>query len=96
MEMILIVIKLVIVAFVLKDLAAFIGEIILTLVDIVPNRFAKIGLYLVSYLLNCSKCFSFWLSLILSADLFTAALVALVVDIIAQLLTKYNKTLIEL
>ena len=86
------IIQLVIITVVLKDLAAVVGELVLTVVDSVSNRFGKIALYLLSYLLNCPKCFSFWFCLLLGADLFTSALVALSISLILTITDKYLNT----
>lgn len=78
------ILKLIVVAFVLADLASFIGEILLTFVEMTESRYGKIAIYLMSHLLSCSKCFSFWFSLVLGGDLLTAAIVGLSVELLRQ------------
>ena len=76
-----IIFKLVIISLVLSDLGEFIGG----LIDIiVPSKIKLLGVIksLVVYLLTCNKCFSFWFSLLWCGDLFTSAVVALIIKII--------------
>jgi hypothetical protein len=47
---------------------------------------------LLSYMLTCKKCSSFWIALILTGNLFYASLVAIAMVVIDKIETKYNKT----
>jgi hypothetical protein len=74
-------IKVLVICYVLSDLAEFLGEIVYEY-DRVKNRFLKLIQMVLGYLLICSKCFSFWFSLILTGDLFISAVIGLSVDFI--------------
>jgi len=90
MEIIIELIKTLIICYVLSDLAEFIGEIVYEYSNI-KNRFLKLIQMVLGYLLICSKCFSFWFSLILTGNLFMSAIIGLSVDIIKNKI-KNNKT----
>lgn len=89
-ELIMIV-KLVVICFVLKDLASFLGELISEIK--VKKKYIRLPILLLSYILTCSdKCFPFWFSLILSGDLFISACVSISINYISQFLYKYKNT----
>ena len=92
--MIITLLQAVVISFSLKSLASFIGELIVVNVADTLLKPTQIALYLLSYLLSCSKCFSFWFTLILTADLFISALTSLVISIIEWIIErisiKYN------
>jgi len=87
--MIIEIIKLFILTYVLKDMALFLGEI-LSEYNGVENKLLKLIIMLFSYILTCSdKCFPFWFSLILSGDLFIAAVIAILMKIEGIIENKY-------
>lgn len=86
----------VIIAFVLKDLAAFISDIVIQVAESTRTsaKLAKGLLYLSAYLLSCSKCFTFWFSLILTSNLFLASLAAIIITIVVTILDKHKQTIL--
>ena len=68
--------KLLVIAFVLSDLGLFISELIPT----PKSKYLAIPLLIIKYWMSCSKCFSFWLTIILTGNLFISALVALIIN----------------
>lgn len=85
------IIKLLIISYVLSDLANFIGEVVSNYTNI-KNKLLKLAILVFSYIMTCSKCSSFWITLILSGDLFISALTALLIDIIKRFEYKWIKT----
>lgn len=86
----IILIKAVIISYVLSSLGKFLGDL-LSLIDI-KNKIFKLIVLLLTYVLSCPSCFSMWFSLILTGDLFYAAITSLVIKVIDHLENKYNKT----
>lgn len=84
MIILLLVLKAAIISYSLTPLGSFIGEIIITSSEKITNHWSKLLLYLLSYLLSCSRCFSFWFSLILTGDLLVAALSSIVIYLIEK------------
>jgi len=82
--MILLLLKTIVVAYALKSLGEFIGELLLTSSEKIINYWGKLGMYLVSYLLSCNKCFAFWTSLILSGDLLIAGLTSIIIAFVGS------------
>jgi hypothetical protein len=81
--------KLLVIAFVLTDLGLFVSELLPT----PKNRVLGVITLVLRYWLSCSKCFTFWLSLIYTGDLFTSALAALIINYLKELEYKLkNKT----
>lgn len=75
------VVKLFIIVWVFKDLFEFIGGIIYDVKF--KNKWVNIVKSFVAYILSCHKCSSVWFSLILSGgDLFMAALIGLLVQVL--------------
>lgn len=74
--------KCIVIAYALKPLGGFLGELVSTGTERVENYWAKIGMYLSSYLLTCSKCFSFWFALVISGDLLIAAITSIIISLI--------------
>lgn len=91
MDIIYEIIKLLIITYVLVDLGAFLGEIIADYSS-VKNKFLKLVILVLSYILTCPKCASFWISLVLSGNLFTAALISILINIIKEAEHKFLKT----
>ena len=82
------IIKLLLIVYVLRDMASFIGEVISEW-SIRLKSFLKSIVLVFTYVLTCNKCFSFWFSLILSGDLFVASLIALSMKVIGVIENKY-------
>lgn len=80
-DMIILGLKLLVICYVLSDLAQFIGELI-DMVVLTKNKLLGVIKSLLVYLLTCNKCFSFWASLIWSGDLFIAASIGLLMGLI--------------
>ena len=78
MSMIFLTLELLVITYVLSDLGSFIGELIDMVVS-PKNKWLGVIKSLLVYLLTCSKCFSFWFSLIYSGSLLIAAVVAILV-----------------
>ena len=81
MDMILELTKLFIIAFVLTDLGEFISELIPT----PKKKWISIPVLIIRYWMSCPKCFTFWLILIMTGNLFWAALLALIINYTKQI-----------
>ena len=86
----MVLIKCVVISWVLKDLFSFIGNLLIEFEF--KNKVANLTKYLIGYLLTCTKCATFWFTLIYTGDLFISAITALVCDFLCQLEYKYKKT----
>jgi type III secretory pathway component EscS len=85
-------IKLIVISYVLVDLGSFLGEVIQTITT-TKNKFLKVSILLMTYLLTCDKCFSFWLCLILTGgNLFIASTIGVSIHFLKKLEAKYIKT----
>lgn len=74
-------IKLVVIIYVLRELAEFVGEV---LFDIeIENKLIRFSTFALAYMLSCNKCFAFWVTLAASGDLFIACLYSLLFTTIA-------------
>ena len=68
------------ICYVLSDLAEFISGLVYELQF--KRKWIKLGQHLLTYILSCPKCFSFWFSLGFTGSLFIACLVAIIINII--------------
>jgi hypothetical protein len=84
--------QLVLICYVLVDMAAFIAELIYPLGKAIKNKLGAIIFNLFIYILSCDKCFSFWLTLIFTHNLFIACVIALITNLLKSLTYKFNKT----
>lgn len=91
LPMILILIKTLVICYVLGSLTNFIGEL-MSMYNTPKNKALGLIYLLLSYMLTCKKCSSFWISLILTQNLFYASLVAIAITLVDKIETKYNKT----
>ena len=82
--------QIIIICLALSSLAEFVGDLIHVASQDVTQNYIKLPLLLISYILSCGKCFSFWFTLIYTQDLFVAAAVSLLTTLI---LLYHNKTL---
>jgi hypothetical protein len=89
--MIIELIKVLIICYVLVDLTSFLGELISEYSNI-KNKVLKLVILVLSYIMTCEKCSSFWLSLILTGDLFISAVIAIVIKLVKKFEYKINKT----
>jgi hypothetical protein len=80
-----------IICYVLSSLTNFIGEL-MSMYSTPKNKALGLIYLLLTYMLTCKKCSSFWLALILTGDLFSSSLVAIAMIVIDKIETKYNKT----
>jgi hypothetical protein len=80
-----------IICYVLSSLTNFIGEL-MSMYSTPKNKALGVMYLLLTYMLTCKKCSSFWLALILTGDLFSSSLVAIAMIVIDKIETKYNKT----
>ena len=71
------ILRVVLIAIALIPLGGFIGEALFTAKS--KNNYLNLGLMLIGFLLSCSKCFSFWIGIALTQDLFLASVVSLTV-----------------
>jgi hypothetical protein len=79
------------ICYVLSDMANFISEMIYGIAEGVKTRL-KVFILILVYIMSCQKCFSFWFSLILTANLFISAAVALIVWIVDEIIKQKLKT----
>jgi hypothetical protein len=78
-----------IICYVLSSLTNFIGEL-MSMYSTPKNKALGLIYLLLTYMLTCKKCSSFWLALILTGDLFSSSLVAIAMIVIDKIETKYN------
>jgi len=74
----------IVICFALASLAAFVGEVIMTIQ--VKNVYLGLMSSLLGYVLSCNKCFSFWMSMCLTQDLFISAAVSICIVVIEFIL----------
>lgn len=84
--------QLVLICYVLVDMAAFIADLIYPLASTIKMRLGAIIFNLIVYILSCAKCFSFYFTLIMTGNLFMACVVALITNLLKSLTYKYIKT----
>lgn len=84
------ILKMILICYVLVDLTSLIGQILSTLP--VKNKVLQIIKVLFEYLLTCEKCSSFWITLFMTGDIFTSALVAIIIKVIKKIEDKFSKT----
>lgn len=82
------------ICYVLSDLAEFISGLVYELQF--KRKWIKLGQHLLTYILSCPKCFSFWFSLGFTGSLFIACLVAILINIIKWIEYKLGKNKTEL
>lgn len=87
-EILLTVLKLLVINYALVDLTSFLSELIPT----PKKKYLGVPVLILKYWMSCSKCSSFWITIVLTGDLFTAALVALMINYLKELEYKYKKT----
>lgn len=87
----MILLQTIIICYVLSSLTNFIGEL-MSMYSTPKNKVLGLIYLLLSYMLTCKKCSSFWISLTLTQNLFYASLVAIAMIVIDKIETKYNKT----
>lgn len=80
------IIKMVVICYAISPLAAFISELLFPLV--IKNRILSIINLLTAFIFSCSKCFTFWFTLIYTQNLFISAVTSLIVSIIEMLINK--------
>ena len=90
--MIGLIIKYLIITYVLSDMISFIGELLSNYKP--TNKILNLIILFLSYVMVCNKCSSFWISLILSGDLFIASLIAILSIIINKIEEKYIATIL--
>jgi hypothetical protein len=83
---IMMIVELLIISYVLVDLGGFIGELIDMFIQ-TKNKTLGVIKSLLVYLLTCNKCFTFWFSLIMSGNLFIAAVVAILIVMVNKIAT---------
>jgi hypothetical protein len=89
MEYLFDILQLLVITFVLTDLGAFMSELIPT----PTKKIIAVPTLILKYWMSCPKCAAFWITIILTGDLFTAALVALIINYAKELEYKIkNKT----
>jgi hypothetical protein len=74
--------QLIVICYVLSQMANFVSELVYELLLETKNKLAKLLLSFFVYILSCPKCFTFWTSLLLTGSLFTACLAALLINIV--------------
>jgi len=86
----IVILKMILICYVLVDLTSLIGQILSTLP--IKNKVLGVIKVLFEYLLTCEKCSSFWITLFMTGDIFTSAVVAITIKIIKMLENKFIKT----
>jgi predicted nucleic-acid-binding protein len=81
---IMMIVELLIISYVLVDLGGFIGELIDMFIQ-TKNKTLGVIKSLLVYLLTCNKCFTFWFSLIMTGNLFIAAVVAILIVMVNKI-----------
>jgi hypothetical protein len=76
------ILQLIVICFVLSDMASFISELLYDILVDTKNKVLKLILSFFTYILSCPKCFTFWTSLIITGNLLTACIAALAINII--------------
>lgn len=82
------------ICYVLSDLSEFISGLVYEFTF--KRKWIKIIQNLLTYVLSCPKCFSFWFSFIFTGSLFIACLVAIIINIIKSVEYKLSKNKTEL
>jgi len=82
------------ICYVLFDLSEFISGLVYEFTF--KRKWIKIIQNLLTYMLSCPKCFSFWFSFIFTGSLFIACLVAIIINIIKSVEYKLSKNKTEL
>jgi hypothetical protein len=85
----MILLETIIICYVLSSLTNFIGEL-MSMYSTPKNKALGLIYLLLTYMLTCKKCSSFWLALILTGNLFSSSLVAIAMIVIDKIETKYN------
>ena len=88
MELFMLLLKLNVIIFVLKDMAQFIAEILFTLKT--DSKVASLLLNGLTYVLSCTKCLSFWMGLIWTLDPFLAAVTSIAQVLIEKTIEKFG------
>lgn len=84
------VIQLIVICIAISPLAEVIGDILNTIQA--KSKAVNIIILAVSYILSCSKCFSFWFTLIYTSDLFVSAATSIIISIIEIIKNLYFDT----
>jgi len=72
-------------------LAEVLGDILHTNIQ-VKSKAVNIIILIFSYILSCSKCFSFWFTLIYTGNLFVSAATSIIISIIEIIKNQYFDT----
>jgi hypothetical protein len=86
--------QIILICYVLSDLTEFISGLVYEFTF--KRKWIKIIQNLLTYMLSCPKCFSFWFSFIFTGSLFIACLVAITINIIKSVEYKLSKNKTEL
>jgi hypothetical protein len=86
--------QIILICYVLSDLSEFISGLVYEFTF--KRKWIKIIQNLLTYVLSCPKCFSFWFSFIFTGSLFIACLVAIIINIIKSVEYKLSKNKTEL
>ena len=86
--------QIIMICYVLFDLSEFISGLVYEFTF--KRKWIKIIQNLLTYVLSCPKCFSFWFSFIFTGSLFIACLVAIIINIIKSVEYKLSKNKTEL
>jgi hypothetical protein len=90
------ILQIIVICFVLSDMANFISELFYELLVETKNKVLKLILSFFTYILSCPKCFTFHFTLIFTFDLFAACIAALAINIIKSIEYKLTKKETEL
>lgn len=80
-----------VISYVLSTLTNFIGEL-MSMYNTPKNKVLGLIFLILSYMLTCKKCSSFWISLILTHNLFFASVISIVITLVNKLESKFNTT----
>jgi hypothetical protein len=84
------VIQLIVICIAISPLAAVIADILHTIQA--KSKAVNIIILIFSYILSCSKCFSFWFTLIYTGNLFVSAATSIIISIIEIIKNQYFDT----
>ena len=82
LEILMILFKIVFVVWALGDMLEFIAEVIFDLGGGVKNKLLRLGVSILTYLLSCNKCLTFWTTLIITGDIFISALASVIIRLV--------------
>ena len=87
----MILLQTIIICYVLSTLTNFVGEL-MSMYSTPKIKALGLIYLLITYMLTCRRCASFWIALILTNNLLYASITAIAISIVDKVESKYNKT----